>query len=294
MQIIDFKCTYQNFAGVNEDITKNLTIKFPDAYLYSDEMIILGKAIRDYEKTKFIELPFCHTIEADAFGAKINYGDAQFGPRTKEYILTELNQFLDLPNIDYSNGRIKELLKAIEKLVKDNEDVVTMISGPFTILNSLLDTTLLFKSFRKDKELVKRVFEKIKFNLINFSLEIEKAGCRFISYADSAGAVNIIGPNIAKTVVYDFTYDFIKELSIELNKNTMLLLCPKTSLALISMGLAKFNDVSITSPINYFDALKSKLGELKITGQMCIKNKNYVLKHNVLKEILLEDKQYDR
>ena len=32
-----------------------------------------------------------------------------------------------------------------------------------------------------------------------------------ISYADSSGGVNILGPKMAEQVVMDFTYDFLKK-----------------------------------------------------------------------------------
>ena len=44
--IKDFKCTYDNSVGINEEVTSKLNLEFPDAYMHSDTMVILAKALK--------------------------------------------------------------------------------------------------------------------------------------------------------------------------------------------------------------------------------------------------------
>ena len=85
-EIKDFNCTYDNSAGISGAVTEGLGLTFPDAYLHADTMAKLSKALKEYDGAGFCELPFCHTVEAEALGGIINYGNDKTGPRAKEYI----------------------------------------------------------------------------------------------------------------------------------------------------------------------------------------------------------------
>ena len=66
--IKDFKCTYDNSAGIRSEITEGLGLTFPDAYMHCDTMVTLAKAMRQADGALICELPFCHTVEAVAMG----------------------------------------------------------------------------------------------------------------------------------------------------------------------------------------------------------------------------------
>jgi len=186
-KIIDFHCTYDNSAGVNKDAVKNTDLKFPVAYKRWDHMAELAWVMKEYEHATFCELPFCHTLEGEALGGSINYGDENCGPRVKDYICTTAEELLSLPEIDYTKGRMAEVLKACKYLREKGEDVVLEISGPFTILNVLIDPCIIFKIFRKDPDSMKKIFYKLHQEILRFVQESLKAGVTMISYADAAG-----------------------------------------------------------------------------------------------------------
>ena len=89
-EIKDFNCTYDNSAGINGEVTEGLGLCFPEAYLHCDTMAKLSKALKEHDNAPFCELPFCHTVEAEAMGGIINYGNEKTGPRAKEYLCTEV------------------------------------------------------------------------------------------------------------------------------------------------------------------------------------------------------------
>ena len=79
------------------------------------------------------------------------------------------------------------------------------VSGPITILNVLIDIKQIFKGMRKDFEFMKSVFHKVGTQILSYIKEAKKYGVDFISYADSAGGVNILGPKMAEQMVEGFT-----------------------------------------------------------------------------------------
>ena len=287
-EIKDFNCTYDNSVGINGKVTEGLVLSFPDAYLHWDSMAKLSKALKNYDSAPFCELPFCHTVEAEAMGGIINFGNDKTGPRAKEYICTEVEELLALPEIDYSTGRIHEVLLACRKLREEGEHVVLQVSGPFTILNVLMDARYVFKGLRKKPDIMKAVFWKLGSEVLRFIDEAKKYGVDMVSYADSSGGVNILGPKMAEQVVRDFTGEFVKELEKKADDKMLIMLCPKTTFALLGTDKAYLEDVELSAPMRYGEACIHMIGKVKLTGQMCIKNIQYMLENGKIKAIKLQ------
>lgn len=286
-KMIDFKCTYDNSVGISEEVTKQLKLSFPDAYKYWKSIALISKSLKEYDNTCFCELPFCHTVEAEAMGGIINYGNEKIGPRANEYVCKTADDVLHLKSIDFTKGRISEVLKACTYLRNEGENVVLQISGPFIILNVLMDITNIFKIFRKEPEKMKQIFDKLENEILNFIEEGQKAGANLISFADSFVSVNILGPKMMKDSIDMFTYSFLKKAEKIINDNTVLLLCPKTTFALIGTNKASFYDIKLSKPMKYRQGCIDTIGKAKIIGQMCIKNINYELDEGIIKGINL-------
>lgn len=286
-KIIDYKCTYGNEQGISKEVIEKTGLKFPDAYVKWDSMVSLAKELKNYYKSNLCELPFCHTVEGEALGGKINLGDENIGPRAKEYTCTTTEELLALPKIDFSKGRISEVLKACKSLREQGENVVLNVSGPFTIMNVLIEPTAVFKTFRKNPELIREVFDKFQYEIIRFIEEGKKSGVNIISYADSSGGLNILGPKFAEQVVEMFTYPLFKRMDKIIDKEMVIVLCPKTTFALLGTDKAMWKDVSIGVPTNYEEGCIKAIGLAKFIGQTCMKNKDFKLKEGNIKALEL-------
>lgn len=286
-EIQDFKCTYDNSAGIRDKITKDMPFQFPKAYLEHTSLARLSKALKEQDGSLICEMPFDHTVEAEAMGASINLGDEHAGPRAKEYVCQSLEEVLMLPEIDFTKGRIREVLMACKTLAEEGEVVALEVSGPFTILGTLIDLKYVFRGMRKEPELVQKILKKIETELLRYVEQAEEYGVRYISYADPAGAVSIIGPKMAEQMVSLFTYDFLQKLQKRTKEDTLILLCPKTAFAMTGTGRARFVDVELEEEMTYQRACTMMRGNIKFTGQMCMKNVNYLLKNKKLKQVEL-------
>ncbi len=286
-KIIDFECTYSNSIGINKEVIQKTGLRFPDAYKNWDSMAQLALELKNYEKTNFCELPFCHTVEGEALGGNINLGDERIGPRSKDYICTTAKEILNLPKIDYSKGRIGEVLKACKYLREKGETVVLYISGPFTIMNVLIDPRHVFKVFKKNPEVMQDILDKFQNEILRFVEEAENTGVDIVSYGDSTGGLNILGPKLSEQVVEMFTYPLLKKMEAAISNETIVLLCPKTAFALIGTDKATWKDIDLNYPQKYGDACLNVVGKAKFVGQMCIKNKEFELKNGIIKTINL-------
>lgn len=286
-KIKDFKCTYRSLPDIDEDVIKELNLTFPEAYMQSDMMVKLAKELKKKERTPYCELPFCHTVEAEAMGGNVQMGNGKVGPRAGDYICKDIESLLSLPKIDFSKGRIYEGLLACKKLHEQGEHVVFDISGPFTILNVLIDSRHIFKGMRRQPEVMRRVFGKLGNQILEYMFLAQKHGAEMISYADSSGGVNILGPQMMEDITVNFTYPLLKEAEKLANDNTIILLCPKTTLALIGTGKAELVDHRLNKTIGYAPACIEMVGKVKFAGQMCIRNMDYQLNNGIFKEVKL-------
>lgn len=286
--IKDFKCTYDNASENSPEVAKRLGLAFPDAYLHADTMAALSKANKENEGGAMCILPFCHTVEAEAMGGIITLGNEVAGPRAKEYVYTNYEDLVNLPQIDFSKGRIKEVLLACQQLREQGEHVVLEVSGPITVLNVLIDTKHIFKGMRKNPELMKQVFWKVGNEILRYVEEAKKYGVDLISYADSAGGLNILGPKMAEQMVEDFTYEFVKKLQEFADEHTLIMLCPKTTFALLGTEKAVLEDRPISGEMSYGHGCIEVIGKAKIVGQQCVKNVGYMLKMGTIKEVVLK------
>ncbi len=285
--IKDYNCSYDDMAMIDGDLLKSLGLEIPDVYMHADSMAELSLAVKEQSRETFCKLPFCHTVEAEAMGGNINYGDEKGGPRAKEYVCKSVEDVLKLPEIDFSRGRIHEVLLACRTLYEQGEHVVLQVSGPFTILNTLIDIRYVVRSMRKTPEIMKQVYWKMGDEILKFIEISENYGADMISYADSSGSVKILGPKMAAQVVEDFTYDFLKKVQRIVEGKRLVLLCPKTTYTLLGTEKAVFRDRKLSVPESYGEACIEMIGKVPFSGQMCIKGAQNFLNSAIFKEIAI-------
>ncbi len=285
-KILDYRCCFG--SGKTPMMkAKELGLGIPDIHLYADPMAELARAIYRESGEAFCMLPFCHTIEAEAMGAKVQYGNETAGPRSKDYICTHPTEVLQLPAMDFERGRIAQLLTACESISAEGLPVLLEIAGPITILNLLMDARYIFKALRKEADALQPVLDSLAQQLLAYGQEARKRGVRFFSYADSAGAVNIVGPLLARQMAERFTYPFLQRWQAELGKDCLLILCPKTSLALIGSEKADFVSLRLDRAMSYGEACASVLGKESMVGQMCIQRSTQMLKNAMFRALRL-------
>ncbi len=287
MKIADYKCHHNNSSGVEESIIAESKLSFPEVYKSANGLAQLSKIAKNAQNDNFCMLPFCHTVEGEAMGASINLGDALHGPRAKDYCCQTIEDVLALEDIDFSKGRIAEVIKAASILKSEGEEVVLFLSGPFTILNVLIDPVKVFKVFRKSPNVMALVFSKLQKQLLNYVQAIKNEGVNVVSYADSSGGLNILGPKFFDQTLEIFTVDTLKKMGQILGKDGLVMLCPKTTLGLVSTGRAEWGFVDVGSEKSYRDACIDVIGKAQFIGETCIKNNSYKVKNKQVRTVTI-------
>ena len=286
-EIKDFKCGYGNSSGINSEVTALAGVTLPEAHLHAESIVKLSLAMKQHDGAAFCELPFCHTLEADALGGIINLGDYNTGPRAKEYITKKMEDILDLQPIDFSKGRIHEVLEAATILRNQGEEVIMEITGPITILNTLIDAKYVFKTLRRNPELMQQVLDKICEEIYRFMVETKKRGVRILSFSDVVCSVDVLGPEACATLVDMYLYPLFKRAEALADENTMIMMCPKCTFQLIGTEKAQMRDVELSGALRYGEACIEMIGKVKFAGMQCFKNIDYVVGNGIFKEVVL-------
>ena len=114
-----FKCIGNEVESIPESILERLGLSYEELNKTDTNIVTLSKTLKDHKKNSYCRLPFCHTVEAEAFGSTVTI-DHQFGNRIKEYAIEDMSTIDDL-DFGLSTGRIVEVLKAISILKKNGE-----------------------------------------------------------------------------------------------------------------------------------------------------------------------------
>lgn len=283
-RILDYHCSYDNASALGQWAEHNPKLHFPQAYEQRELMAELAQTIRRQEGTAYCLLPFCHTLEAEAMGAHILLGDGLTGPRARDYCCGSLQEVTERC-LDFSSPRLQETLLVCRLLKERGESLLFQLSGPLTILNSLLPAELLYRALRKEPEQLLALCRRIGEELLPLAKAAEEAGADLLSYADPMAAVSLIGPKGAELLTKGFTLDFLKQLDRELKKETLVLLCPKTAFALLGTELAQWQEHPLEQAMHYGEAALHLRGKLRFGGQSCVKRTDYQTKE--FKELIL-------
>lgn len=281
---IEFKCESESLEQIPEEIVARTGIAFPEAHQDKQSMAVLAKELKKYRGDMITRIPFCVTVEAEAFGSEINLGDGKTGPRVRQYRYNNIGELVHAGVIDLTKARIKEVLDCVELLSNEGETVALSVEGPLTIISSLLDPMEFFKGIRQDREQMDKFIQVIEDSIVKYILAGLEKGARIISYADPVGSLDIVGPRVYRELSGKISYNVLKRIEGHLD-NVLVHLCGKTSTGLNRIELCTTQALETEAGITYgqalLDALNSGRG-IKFIGHRCIKTTPFKLAQPVI------------
>lgn len=136
---------------VTTELIEKVGIEFPKAHMNAQMMADLASAV--YEKGCFENygVPFCMTIEAEDFGAKVDMGTNIYEPHVVEYSINSVKEWRKIPEINYQQGRAGVVVDAIKLLKLKSKDVpiIGNLTGPISTASSIMEPTIFYKELRK-------------------------------------------------------------------------------------------------------------------------------------------------
>ncbi|MDO5707217.1 MAG: uroporphyrinogen decarboxylase family protein [Andreesenia angusta] len=284
-----YKCSASNEPSIKKRLIENGAL-FPNVFFNEDELLnIILKTFPDPDNS-IITLPLCNTLIAEVFDADIDYGDKIMDPYIKSY---RYNNLYDIPKkIDsLYTDRILTALNITRKLSDKGYIVSFNIDGPFTILGSLIDPIKLFKSFKKNPKLLKSIIDFLSSVIIEFGNKVIESNASIISYSDSSGTIDLIGPRLFNEFCTEPNLKIIKSFRSQIeNKKSIIHICGKSTYGLYSTDKIEIIP-HMTKESKYRDALLKIIDEnkIKIIGNSCLGKINLKPFNSEIFEIIIKD-----
>lgn len=283
---INFVCTGRDDIEIPQAVLNSGEFRFPELHCSSEEMARLAQAIKLNKQNSICVLPFCLTVEAEALGARVNLGNTSAGPRISSYTYENIEQLAGLQMMDFNSGRIKSVLAAVETLAQNGEIVTLNVCGPFTIISSLVDPMVFYKAIRKNRKAVDEALELISDNILHYILEGIKRGAQIVSYADSLGSADMVGPLVYKECAAEASLKVLKKLQAKgVLEDSLCHVCGKTSVSLEKYGFVKSFPINLDPSKTYGESIIDLLqnrNAARIIGHNCIKRTPYRLRKPVI------------
>jgi [methyl-Co(III) methanol-specific corrinoid protein]:coenzyme M methyltransferase len=222
---------------------------FPEAHTNPDLAFKLAAAAWTVVGLEGFKMPFDLCVEAEAMGAKLNWGRIDRHPSVETHVFNELAD-LKIPENIMERGRYPLKFKVEERLKREYGDylpVVNQVTGPFTLAGHLFGIEK-FCVWTKKKPL-----EQVKQALMDISeLNIEdcrnslRSGADMVCVADPSATSDILSPEFFKTVMVPVYQNMSKKIGAPL----LLHICGNTTSYLPYMPDTGIDALSVDAQVD--------------------------------------------
>ena len=233
---------------------------------------IMAKVAVDLQEASGFEnlgVPFCMTVETEALGGKIDYGDYATEPRVTGYVLNapgELNRLVFKGT--HTGGRMPVVLEAISILKQQKKDlpIVGNLTGPVSLATSLMDPNVFLRLMVKDKPFVRELMRFCTEVIAAFGEAQVRAGADVISIGDPTASGEIVGPQFFQEFVAPALQDIAGRIKLQ-GGRTILHICGNIESILPYIPGVGADALSFESAMS-IKTVRSKMGASVLMGNV--------------------------
>lgn len=248
-------------------VLNGLSMSVPDSVNDPEKIAaVMKKVIDDYPDTIAAITGMDLTVDAEAFGASVNFSDKQ-APNVISHIISNTNEIESLEIPDIHSGRVDVFTQACvkaEALIQDRPIFGGML-GPFSLAANLLDLNTCMLMTIKDKTSLHKLVEKCNQWLINRALEYKKAGANGIFIAEPTAG--LLSPKACD----EFSSAYIKKLADEVQDDYFFLVlhdCGKVTKSVESMYNTGCKGFHFGNGVNMTDILPQMGQDVLVFGNL--------------------------
>ncbi len=241
-----------------------------DAHCNPEKMAAIAERIAWISGFENMGVPFCMTVEAEGFGARVDLGDIDREPAITRYPCATLADFARLAPVEpEKHGRLPVLLEALRLLRKNNSllPVIGNLVGPISLATSLVEPTTFFRAMRKEARTIHEILAFITDFLVRLGRAQFAAGADLITVADPTATGEILGPRFFK----EFSQPYLERLCQGLGqekKPVIIHICGKVRLIAPAIGnISPVAAFSFDSLVNVA-RLKQEMGSRVLMGNV--------------------------
>lgn len=169
---------------------------WPEAHYEAEPMAKLAAGGATVIGLGVVRVPYCQTVEAEVYGAKIKDGGRTHIPSIAEHPY-KIGDQPKIPDEFVAKGRIPAILEAIKILkreVGDKAVVMGSIVGPFSVAANLVGISALLKASLKKPDSIVPYIEAATETAIQYANAVIEAGADVIVIEDMMASLDMISP----------------------------------------------------------------------------------------------------
>ena len=178
--------------------------RLPEAHLDAEAMADLAFEAATITGFEAVGVPFCCTVEAEAFGAQIDLGDAVTEARVvhEPYATVEAVRLPEVADL-LDRGWAPVVVEAVRRLRERAGDLPIIINliGPVSIGASVVEPAVFLRELRTRPEPTRIFLERITNFLVAWAELAIAAGADVVAVHEDSATPAIVGPKTFETVV---------------------------------------------------------------------------------------------
>jgi MtaA/CmuA family methyltransferase len=253
-------------TGITVQMMERRGIFWPQAHHDADLLAGLAESIYMYTGVECIKLPFCMSIEVEAFGTPIDFRTIDTLPTESAHIYQQPSD-LRIPADFFDRGRVPVVLQAIAALRKkyaDEAPLVSSIVGPFTLANKLFGFDNFLVWTISNPEYVHAVMEALTPLAIRYANAQVEAGADAITLGEASCSGSLISPATYR----DFIAPYHSQMAAGISAPTILHICGKSTRHLPYIAETGVTAYNFDEGVDLSAACQHLKGKVAITGSV--------------------------
>ena len=104
---LSYECLGEPERPITEELCSNAGARYAAVFSKAEDMVKAALEVKKLNRDVFCKLPFCVTIEAEAFGAEVSLNSLYGVPAVARFRYERVEDIPALPEMDFSTGRVR-------------------------------------------------------------------------------------------------------------------------------------------------------------------------------------------
>ncbi len=243
--------------------------KWPEVHRNADKMATLSMAMHDEAGLENLGIPFCMTVEAEAWGGEVEDGDEVTEPCIVNYPFKTVSEWRNLKRLDpLKDGRLPTIIECTKILREKRPDVPVIgnLVGPLSLATSLIDAIILFKALKREPEEVHAMLSFLTDNGITYGEALIGGGADIITIADPSATGEILGPKLFSEFALPYLNRMIAAIHAK-EKPVIVHICGDVKPIYEQLKMLDADCISVDNAVNMKDA-KDTLSGKRLMGNV--------------------------
>jgi len=236
-------CQYATY-----ELMEKTGASWPEAHYDAGKMAQLAAGGANIFNLDAVRVPYCQTVEAEAYGAEVHGGGKEHIPSIGKNPYT-LDEVPEIPKDFLKLGRVPKVIEAV-KLLKaelgESKAVMGSIVGPFSVVASLIGIGQLLRASLRKPEKLKPFLEAAEQTAEQYAAALVEAGADIIVIEDMMASLDMISPKTYCQLAQPYEKKLIEAIKVPV----IVHICGKLDLVMEDIAATGATAISVESKVD--------------------------------------------